>query len=434
MGAWANAAGRQAVPPILDWRELARPWKLFSFAVGTALMVVGVFWYRISDWDVGISLLMPLLTYLTAPWVVRVLVRAHLRHLPLAAFWAWFTIDGAYWFYHTMVGNEMLRVENARTSAALYFGMGCFWLPRASLREILAILRRHARPLRLREAPPSRPPLGFAATMLAFGVGALLWSLLVEPLFVEVTRHRIGVVDAARPPVRVLQLSDLHLSRFGWREAKVLRLAADLRPDLIVLSGDYLERPDDLPGVLDFFTALPKVPKLAVTGTWERWSGIGLPEFMRAAAERGVRFLNNESTVVHTPAGALRVTGLDDAYSGQPDWAKATRTIPAAERLPHLVLEHAPGYRDTLSQQLGERRERAPLAMLSGHTHGGQVDLFGWWRQLPPGSGDYAAGWYREGPQGRYAVPLYVSRGIGVSVLPLRFGVRPEITLFEVGR
>ena len=430
MNTWSFASG--AVPQILDRRELLRPWKLLSFAVGTALMLVGSVFYKISDWDLGISLVMPLLTYLTAPWVVRVIVGGHFRYLLLAVFWAWFTIDGVYWFYHTQVGNEMLRLENALTSTPMYFGMGFFWLPRASFAEIIQVLRGKGRTPSFRPLQAQRSPLGTGSTLLAFAVAGLLWSLLVEPLWIEVKVQRIGVVGSATRPIRVVQLSDLHHSRFGWREKKLLGLIADAKPDVIVLTGDYLERPVDLPRVEAFFGALPAVPRVAVLGNWEDWSGVNRAELVRRSAAQGVRFLINESVVIGTPAGDLRITGLDDALSGQPDWQKATHGIPIGERVPHLVLQHTPAWRDTLNQLFDDGKARRPLAMLSGHTHGGQVDLFGWRPFLPPGSGPYVAGWYREAPT-KNAVPLYVSRGIGVSVLPLRFGVRPEITVFEVG-
>jgi predicted MPP superfamily phosphohydrolase len=59
------------------------------------------------------------------------------------------------------------------------------------------------------------------------------------------------------------------------------------------------------------------------------------------------------------------------------------------------------------------------------YTHGGQVSLLGIRPFMPPGCGDYVQGWYRErGPD------LYVSRGIGTSILPIRIGARPEVPLF----
>ncbi|HEU0012912.1 MAG TPA: hypothetical protein VFQ45_04475, partial [Longimicrobium sp.] len=66
--------------------------------------------------------------------------------------------------------------------------------------------------------------------------------------------------------------------------------------------------------------------------------------------------------------------------------------------------------------------------MLSGHTHGGQVNLFGWAPVLPRGSGRYVRGWFRDPG----AIPLYVSRGIGTSQYPVRLGSPPELALFDI--
>jgi predicted MPP superfamily phosphohydrolase len=64
--------------------------------------------------------------------------------------------------------------------------------------------------------------------------------------------------------------------------------------------------------------------------------------------------------------------------------------------------------------------------MLSGHTHGGQIAPFGVALKLPHGSGGYVAGWYRGD-----GVPLYVSRGIGTSLVPIRIGATPELAQFD---
>jgi predicted MPP superfamily phosphohydrolase len=66
--------------------------------------------------------------------------------------------------------------------------------------------------------------------------------------------------------------------------------------------------------------------------------------------------------------------------------------------------------------------------MLSGHTHGGQVAPFGRPLYRPRGSGRYVSGWYRDADR----VPMYVSRGIGTSVVPIRLGAVPEIAVFDL--
>lgn len=124
--------------------ELARPWKLLSLAIGLAWLLYGALNYGISDWDVGISLLMGGLTYLCAPWSVRVILHC-LRYRPgYYPLWiggalavAWFVIDGVYVLYHTIAGNQMLRAENFYASSALYFLAGTIWLYRGSLRDFI---------------------------------------------------------------------------------------------------------------------------------------------------------------------------------------------------------------------------------------------------------------------------------------------------------
>jgi hypothetical protein len=128
--------------------ELVRPWKLLSFGVGMAWLLYGARSYGISDWDVGISLIMGGLTYLCAPWSVRLILHC-LRYRPrfwglwivAALFVAWIVVDGLYVLYHTTIGNQMLRLENFYASSALYFLAGAIWLYSGSLRDFLSNVR-----------------------------------------------------------------------------------------------------------------------------------------------------------------------------------------------------------------------------------------------------------------------------------------------------
>ena len=77
--------------------EYFRPWKLFSLAVGIALLIAGAFHYEAPDWDVPISLIMALLAYLTAPWSMRVILERQWKNWPAMLLATWFTVDGSYW-------------------------------------------------------------------------------------------------------------------------------------------------------------------------------------------------------------------------------------------------------------------------------------------------------------------------------------------------
>lgn len=100
------------------------------------------------------------------------------------------------------------------------------------------------------------------------------------------------------------------------------------------------------------------------------------------------------------------------------------------------LTEHAANARTSPAQRgapdpfgrAGKGDGRGVDLVLSGHMHGGQVRLLGWAPMRPPGSGDYVAGWYR----GPGAPPMYVCRGVGTSVLPVRIGARPEVAFFTL--
>ena len=145
-----NKQARTAfLPDRKYFRELRRPWKLTTFVVGMSWLLYGAVSYDISDWDIGISLIMGVLTYTCAPWSVSTIydsIRRKPSAWPLrvvAAFApAMFAVDWAYWLYHTAAGNRMLRWDNFKVSMALYFICGLLWYYRGSLTELVREVRQ----------------------------------------------------------------------------------------------------------------------------------------------------------------------------------------------------------------------------------------------------------------------------------------------------
>lgn len=219
----------------------------------------------------------------------------------------------------------------------------------------------------------------------------------------------------------MLQISDLHLSSFNRYFAKVARKVVDLRPDLIVLTGDYLEEERNIRGVLEFLKEL-KAPHgiYAVQGNWEYWSRLEGENLRRHFAGVGVKLLINERADLEINGSALSILGLD--YPSTTDYVNQLQKDIDPQRF-NLLLSHVPAF---AHEQLNKHID----LILSGHTHGGQIRL----PLLPPiylprYSGRFVAGFYHVS---RHRIPLYVSRGVGTSVLPLRFLCRPEIGLFEL--
>jgi glucan phosphoethanolaminetransferase (alkaline phosphatase superfamily) len=124
--------------------EYLRPWKLVTFMLGTTALVVGAFHYEAPDWDVGISLVMAILAYLTAPWSLRTLLERRWRMLPYALFFVWFSVDGSYaiyWHFRNPAALALMREANFAASLALYGMCGVVWLYRGTLRQLLEAAR-----------------------------------------------------------------------------------------------------------------------------------------------------------------------------------------------------------------------------------------------------------------------------------------------------
>ncbi len=259
--------------------------------------------------------------------------------------------------------------------------------------------------------------IGMMAAILA---AVLAYGIFVEPDWLEVTHHVVGE-NKGRASFRLVQLSDLHLQ--GHENKRIISKVREIQPDLIVLSGDVVDRSDSLPGLEAFLKSLGDTPKVAILGNWEYWGEFDLNELAKVYARNQVRLLVNACAQIQIKNRTVTLVGLDDALAGKPNIKRAAAQCGDAEDA--ILIEHSPGF-------FGKPREApmtdAPfLLSMSGHTHGGQLALFGHPLATPPGSGAYTQGWY-DSKYGR----LYVSRGIGTSELPVRIGARPEIAVFEI--
>ena len=127
-------------------RELLRPWKLATLALGIALLIAGRFYYQAPDWDIPISLIMALVAYASASWSMHVMVERRWRLWPLMLAVTWFAVDGCYWLYwrwQDPVALEMMREANAPASLSLYWMCGLVWYFRGTVSELLFIVKGH---------------------------------------------------------------------------------------------------------------------------------------------------------------------------------------------------------------------------------------------------------------------------------------------------
>lgn len=263
-----------------------------------------------------------------------------------------------------------------------------------------------------------------AVLALAFGLGGwAVWGAIRTPVVVRYTQPMTGLQPGAR--VRVLLLSDTHLGfpdMPQWRLERIMAQANALRPDLILLAGDYIGgnflkmggRPHLEPAIEPFAELKAPLGVFAVLGNHDnrKWGPIVFRN------QGHPRLLVNE----HADVGPLVVAGVT-SVAHRADLNKALAGIPADK--PVLLLRHEG---DALG---GEPfpKGRSILA-LAGHTHGGQVYL--------PFLGAPGAAMLGHNPDCRRGLchlngwPLYVTSGVGTSWLPVRIGVPPELVLITL--
>jgi predicted MPP superfamily phosphohydrolase len=259
---------------------------------------------------------------------------------------------------------------------------------------------------------------------------AILRAAMIEPHQVEITYQRIAIekLPAEFHGFRIVQLSDIHHSPFLDEERinEAVRMANNLRPDLTVLTGDYISHSRDY--IAGCARALGRLSAahgvFAVLGNHDHWTDGNMMH--EALAEQGIRVLCNESTRIEKQSAHIRLAGVDDMMVRLDDLPKALEETTNEEA--RILLSHNPAI-------IREAARAGVDLVLSGHTHGGQIN----WRLLIGRKDKKTARWLRR-PSRRLtrghaqlgATQLYVNRGLGTVVVPLRYGCPPEITLFEI--
>lgn len=238
--------------------------------------------------------------------------------------------------------------------------------------------------------------------------------------------NELDVVRTAPPMgrgsgIRIAIASDMHAPHELVTDGAVTEAVRAFDPHLVFILGDSIEQRGD-EALVRFYEHLPaRVAKYAVLGNWEYWGRCNFAKLAREYERAGVRLLVNGTA--HEDIGGRRIDliGLDDFRAARQDLSLISDLRPDPDAL-RLVLSHCPEPFGAISTLTA-----TPLLTFSGHTHGGQIAPFGLAAFLPPGSGPYKAGWYRE-----RGSALYVTRGLGNSGVPIRVGARPEVTLLSV--
>ncbi|MEI6231783.1 MAG: metallophosphoesterase [Planctomycetota bacterium] len=247
---------------------------------------------------------------------------------------------------------------------------------------------------------------------------------LFEAKWAHVVNERIefpGLPDAFRG-LRIALLTDLHHG--PWTGLSyihdVVRQADEQKADLILLGGDYCHNGPEYiePCIAALGDLSAPLGVFSVMGNHDHYQGTQVTR--NSFAKHNIRELTNEGVWLKRDGQRLRLGGVDDLITGSPRLPPVLTDMKVDERC--LLLSHNPDFIERIHDP------RVGL-MLSGHTHGGQVDfpLIGAPVVHSPKEKDYLHGLFKT-----INSQVYVSRGLGTTTPPVRFCCRPEINMIEL--
>jgi len=252
---------------------------------------------------------------------------------------------------------------------------------------------------------------------------AIADAFWIEKFFIESNEFYMGRATKKTTNLKVVQLSDLHLHSINYQLIQLTKKLNKLKPDLILITGDSLDNAKNIP-LNDFLKLIDhSIKKVAILGNREHDAKVNLIELEQVYNDNNADLLINQSQKYTFPNKTISITGVDDYVRNKADFSKAIKEYKPSDH--HIILNHCPEYSDDISKIMN--KDLPVDFILSGHTHGGQINVLGYCPFLPAGSGQYLNGWYKNRtPQ------LYVSIGIGTSNLPIRFGARAEMAIFHL--
>ncbi|MBM4240648.1 MAG: metallophosphoesterase [Euryarchaeota archaeon] len=247
--------------------------------------------------------------------------------------------------------------------------------------------------------------------------------MFIEPYWIE-TKEVVIESDQIPPQfhgMRIVFISDIHSGPFfdKARGDNLVRQVNDLNPDLILLGGDYVS--GDSQYIAPVFESLSKLKApygvYAVLGNSD-------PQYwtLKTIPESGLTYIGNKGKWIEIDGARIRIGGVGDYNNGNQILNATIGPVKSEDFV--ILISHNPDYFPEVDKSKVD-------VVLSGHVHGGQVTLFGFW--APVVYSRYGNK-YRTGIIKEENTTMIVSNGIGTVILPVRFFARPEIIVIELKR
>jgi uncharacterized protein len=278
--------------------------------------------------------------------------------------------------------------------------------------------------------------LTFIKTFYILIAIAFLWAVIIEPRWVAKREIAVNLAKTNELyGLKVVLCSDWHFTKRPlWRVMTVARAREIVnkinvsKPDIIILAGDFIADTDyqfeiggsaeeEIATILGELKAKHGV--YATLGNHDWW--FNGEAFTKALQHHNIKVLENNASKVN--GLNLWLAGIGDALTNHSNPRDALENVP--ENVPVLVAMHDPGS----LQQVSTSWQNPNALFLAGHTHGGQVYLPWYGAPIVPATGprEWAYGWVQHNHNN-----MYVTSGLGVSILPVRFNMRPEWVEFTL--
>lgn len=227
--------------------------------------------------------------------------------------------------------------------------------------------------------------------------------------------------------LRIAHLTDQHVGKVTPDELQraAVQAANDGKPDLVLLTGDYVAHDLDHLDQLREYLLSFQAPVYAVLGNHDYWNGEDA--VIRTLQQSGIHVLRNQWTELNMQGDKLQIVGVDDPYTEHDDVQKSTDGLDPS--IPTIALSH-------VGETADELWDEGANLVLSGHTHSGQFSVgeFHRFAMGTLGQHRYIHGLYGCREEHEQPGALYVSAGIGSSRISARFGDRaqPEVAIFDL--
>ncbi|QVK18587.1 metallophosphoesterase [Mycoplasmatota bacterium] len=244
----------------------------------------------------------------------------------------------------------------------------------------------------------------------------------IERYWIQIKHYKIKMRKKSFAGFKIVFLSDIHHSKIVTKRyiKNIVEKVNELKPDIIILGGDYVS--SELKYVGPVFDELKRLNAskgvYGVLGNHDIY--VSKDKVLTAMKNANIKPLDNQSYWINHLNDHIKLGGVSDFLYDKPDISNTISDVSSDDFV--ILVSHNPDYIEEIKNY--------PIdLMLSGHTHGGQVTIFGMYAPYIPSNYHQK---FRSGLKTINEIKLIITNGVGVVGLPIRFFARPQIVMIEL--